>query len=317
MAGTLFGIGLSQQHDVNGVPMSGCLLYLYEANSSIPVIAYRDTGLTAGQELPWPVEADSNGRIPAFWLPDGSYRARLTDSSGVVQFDELNILALGPSSGGGGGGSPADPNSLATTGDVWWRPVNTTRTGWVRLNGRTLGNSTSGATERANADTQSLYEYLWASFSDTLCPVVTGRGASAALDYTASKAITLLDMRGRGAFGLDDMGASAAGVFSGITFDVGASTTGGSSGGDATHTLTTAQIPAHTHTLTDPGHTHTFTNNPSSGTEGGAAGNATRNIDVSANTGSSTTGVTIASAGGGAGHPTISPFLLGTWYMRL
>lgn len=55
------------------------------------------------------------------------------------------------------------------------------------------------------------------------------------------------DLRGRAAFGKDDMGGSAANRITaagcGIT-----GTTLGASGGEQTHTLTTTEMPAHTHT---------------------------------------------------------------------
>ena len=94
MAATIFGLGLSQQFDVNGDPMSGAKLYLYQANTSTPVTSYSDFGLTSAQ--PWPLVADSTGRIPAFWLDDGDYRVRLTDADDVVVFDELDVTAIGP-----------------------------------------------------------------------------------------------------------------------------------------------------------------------------------------------------------------------------
>lgn len=68
------------------------------------------------------------------------------------------------------------------------------------------------------------------------------------------------DLRGRVPAGLDNMGGTAAGrlTTAGIGFDGAAR---GAAGGTETHTLTVAQMPAHTHanTVTDPGHTHTNT----------------------------------------------------------
>ena len=137
MSGTLFGLGLSQQHDANGLPMVGCLLYLYAANTSTPVTAYKDVGLTVGQEHAWPIIADANGRIPAFWLADSSYRARLTDANGIVQFDELSVLAIG-SSGAVTVDNTVDPNALFTTGMPVWLPISGLKAGFVRMNGRTI-----------------------------------------------------------------------------------------------------------------------------------------------------------------------------------
>jgi microcystin-dependent protein len=121
-------------------------------------------------------------------------------------------------------------------------------TGWVLLDGRTIGSSSSGATNRANSDTQTLFELLWNSMANAEAPVSSGRGASAAADFAANKTITLPDARGRVIAGKDDMGGTTAGRLtsggSGIT-----GTTLGVSGGTQTHTLTTAQLAAHTHSM--------------------------------------------------------------------
>jgi hypothetical protein len=108
------------------------------------------------------------------------------------------------------------------------------------LNGQPL----SGASERANADTQPLFIYAWQTYPDAICPVVGGRGASALADFNANKQITLLDMRGRTPFGLDDMGNAARGAFTSVPFSSGNATTGGSSAGTNGTTLSAAQIPA-------------------------------------------------------------------------
>src|SRR6185369_683778 len=97
MAGTLFGLPLSQRVDINGLPLSGCLLYVYDAGTSTPADTFQDFGLTASLVLPFPIEADSSGMIPQFWVADGSYRARLTTSGGELIFDTDGIQAIGPS----------------------------------------------------------------------------------------------------------------------------------------------------------------------------------------------------------------------------
>lgn len=213
MAGTLFSLALSQQLNNQGKPLLDAPLYVYEANTSTPADTFQDFGL--GIVNPWPLRTDGAGRLPPFWVDDGAYRARLTDAAGgVVYFDIPYVQALGPSSGGGegGGGGSVDPAAILQTGDVKWRPQTGTLSGFVRANARTIGSATSGATERANADTQPLYEYLWNNFTNTLCPVSGGRGGSASSDYAANKTIATYSLRGRGQRGLDDMGNSAEGV---------------------------------------------------------------------------------------------------------
>lgn len=304
--------------------MSGCLLYIYQANTSTPAVAYQSPGLTVGQELPWPIVADSSGRIPAFWLADGAYRARLTDENGVVQFDEQNILSVG--SGTGPITVPSTPDeAILTTGDVLWRPAAATKNGWVRLNGRTIGSGASGASERANADCLALFTYLWQTFSDAICPVISGRGANAANDWAANKQITLIDMRGKGPIGLDDMGNSAAGILTGVSFDAGNATTGGSKGGDATVVLGTANLPPYT---PSGGVSVVLNSRVRNNLNAASIAAGSDNIGVDGpdttisnnNTMVTQNAATFSGAAqGGTSTPVqnISPFVLGTWYMRL
>src|SRR5215831_3576583 len=214
MAGTLYGLSLSQRVDLNSLPSVGWKLYVYLANTSTSVNTYSDNALSVLN--PWPLVADGYGMMGQVWVADGSYRARGTNSSGsLTYFDMQNVLAIGgsTSSGGGGGGGTIDPSQIFQTGDVIWVHTQGVRTGWVRDNGRTIGSATSGASERANADCQNLFTFLWNNFSNAICPVVSGRGGSAATDWGLNKAIGLPDKRGCAAMGLDDMGNSAAGRY--------------------------------------------------------------------------------------------------------
>lgn len=243
MAGSFPGVSNTQQHDLNGVPLSACLLTVYQGGTTQLASTFQDIGLTLPASNP--LVADASGRIPLFFVADGSYAVRLTDQFGVQSnggFYYPQIPSIGASTSGGGG-TPVDPTTVAATGDVKFRLENTTISGWVRINGRTIGNATSGANERANADCQALYIYIWSTYADAICPVVGGRGASALADFNASKQITLLDARGRDIRGLDDMGNAALGAFTGVTFTKGNATTGGASGGANSTTLSLAQLP--------------------------------------------------------------------------
>lgn len=124
----------------------------------------------------------------------------------------------------------------------------TAPTGYVMASGRTIGSATSGGTERANADTEDLYVLLWDSMTNTEAPVSGGRGASAAADFAANKTLQLPDARGRGIAGKDDMGGSAASRLTTAASGV-AGATLGASGGAQTHTLTTAQLATHGHSV--------------------------------------------------------------------
>jgi hypothetical protein len=248
-AGTIFGLPLSQQFLANGEPMSGGRLYIYEADTSTPVTAYESFGLAAGTELSHPIELDSAGRIPEFWLDNGAYRVRLTDADGNEIFDISSTTALGASSGSGGSGDSVSEASIFQSGDLMWQPVDGARSGWVRANARTIGSSSSGATERASADTETLYLFLWNNFSNSLCPVSGGRGANAAADWAANKPIATLDMRGRLAYGMDTMGASAASIVAGAT-------TAGGAFGQEELAIAQANLPSVNFVVTNNQHVH-------------------------------------------------------------
>jgi hypothetical protein len=231
-------IALQQVSDQNGKPIVGALLYFYQVGTvATRQDSFQDTGLTNANQ--WPLQSDAYGRIPMFYVASGSIHVRLTDPGGLVIFDYPNMLVIGPSGGGGGGSGTVDPTGVASTGDMKFRPSSEVLTGWVRMNGNTIGNSVSGATERANADTQALFIYLWGL---GLIPS-GGRGANGLADFNASKTMPTIDMRGMAPVGLDTMGAAAAGRLNGALFTAGNSSTPLSTGGEATHTITQAQLP--------------------------------------------------------------------------
>lgn len=327
MAGSI-SLSLSQQFDELGSPLSGGKLYFIQAGTtSTPQNAYYDTDLTL--PLPNPVTLDAAGRVPAFYLADGQIKIRLTSATGVTQIEQDNLLVIGPSSGGGGGGT-VDPTTVFQTGDCLWLDYQGTRNGWVRDNGRTIGSASSGATERANADTSALFVYLWNTFSNTICPVSTGRGANAAADFAANKTITLPDKRGYVPGGLDDMGNSAASRYANVPVVSGDVTTAGSVVGEVTHALTAAEHASHDHDvfLNDPGHTHTV---PllASGTAGGSGSGFAVNTS-NTTTSSVTTGLQVRSAtagggtqnktntqGSGTAHNNVQKTVLGSFFRKL
>lgn len=323
MAGSI-SLSLSQQFDELGEPLAGGLLYFIEAGTtSTPQNAFQDYDLAITH--PNPLTLDAAGRVPQLFFADGFIKIRLTNSDGVPQITADNILVVGPSSGSGGGGS-VDPTTVFQTGDVMWLDYQGTRTGWVRDNGRTIGSATSGATERANADTSALFTYLWTNFSNTVCAVSGGRGASAAADYAANKTIALPDKRGYVHGGLDDMGNSAAGRYANVPVVSGDVLTAGSVIGEATHTLAKASLPTliYTAAVTDPGHDHAVTGGTkaATGTVNSAFGGGGQpilsppsDVDVSSATTGITVGVT-ADAGNGA-HNNQPKTVLGSFFRKL
>ena len=88
--------------------------------------------------------------------------------------------------------------------------------------------------------------------------------------------------------------------------------TAGSTGGAATTTLITANLPSHTHTatVTDPGHFHDY--DRVNGTAGAAGGGASViNSYTATNTSTATTGISVtnSSTGSGTAATTISPYI--------
>lgn len=319
MSGILPGIALINNFDGNGELMRGALLRIYQAGTNTPVTAYKDSALTAGQEHPWPIPADSAARFPMFYLASGDYRVRLSSADGgYIAYDVPIMSAVVPSGGGGGGGGGVSPEVVWQTGYLMQYLGSGVRSGFTRLNGRTIGSSGSSATERANADTQSLYEYLYGEFNDTICPVIGGRGASATADFNANKALTLIDARGRTLFGADGMGASVAGRLTTATFAT--PDTIGSVGGAEKYTLTQAQLPAAAPTLAlDKGtlvyDKPTFANIKPVTDVGAPSVNVATSTTSTAVGGSP--GGSVGNMGSGAAHPAASPGVIVTIYVKL
>jgi hypothetical protein len=199
---------MTQQFDQYGKPLAGGKLYFFVSGSvSTPQNAFQDSGLTN----PWPnpITLDLAGRLPQFFLADGTIKVRLTDKFGVTHLVGDNIAVIGSSSGGGGGGAIPEA-SIAQTGDLKARYGVGVLTGWCRGNGKTIGNAASSATERAhNTETRALFEYLWNTDPNLI--VIPSRGASAAADFDGGKQMTLPDFRGCTLIGMDDMGNTLSG----------------------------------------------------------------------------------------------------------
>lgn len=131
----------------------------------------------------------------------------------------------------------------------------------------------------------------------------------------------LPDCRGRGRVGKDNMGGSTAGRLTSAGSGI-AGTTLGAVGGTESKTLTTTELPAHTHTYSGTtsfvsnDHTHTFGGSGSTGTfltssslnkstSGSASGGAARldnNTSLSTNSGSNTVTISGTTSGISANH---------------
>lgn len=88
------------------------------------------------------------------------------------------------------------PDIVWEVGDIRTSMNSNVLSGWVPwYDGFTIGDPSSGA-DYANANSQDLFEFLWNNFNNDICPVSTGRGATAADDFDANKTLTLPNTNG-------------------------------------------------------------------------------------------------------------------------
>jgi hypothetical protein len=223
----------------NGAQAAGATATFFAGGTTTPLTVYQDASESTPH--PNPVVADGNGRWPLVVIPFvASYDVRVATAGGTQLYYSRELPNPDPIEASV---DSVDDTQLIQTGQIIFEPKGGTLAGFVRCNGRTIGSASSGATERANADTAALYEYNWNNFADAILPVTGGRGASAAADFAANKPIALLDGRSGVLRGTDDMGASAAGLLGAASFATGNAITGGSVCGANGHTLTSAQLP--------------------------------------------------------------------------
>lgn len=111
-------------------------------------------------------------------------------AAGIVpDHENLNQLTLAIQALTGGGSVP--------TGTLLPFYGSAAPDGFILVDDGTIGSTASGASTRANDDTEDLYTLLYNSISDTWAPVVGGRDASAAADFAADKELTIPATLGR------------------------------------------------------------------------------------------------------------------------
>lgn len=256
-----------------------------------------------------------NGAIVGSLVVPGNYWMSTIDNN-----------ATNPDTGGSGW---VVPPAMRGTGETQYRLIADTVPGWVILNGTTIGNASSSASQRANADTQFLFTYFWNGFSNTQCPVSGGRGATAAADFAANKTIATFNMQSIGVMGVDGMGGTATGLLAGVPVQSGALTTPGSIVGENLHALIQAELASHSHTFSattggmsgsDP---HSHTTNALSGNNFGVGTGAldvpetTATINATSVNHTHNVSGTTSGIGSGSGHNTVQRSVLVYWYAKL
>ena len=173
----------------------------------------------------------------------------------------------------------------------------------------------AGGLYYSNAAAQALFTLLWTNFPDYFCPVVGGRGGSAAADWAAHKGIRIPRAVGR-VLGIAGTGVSLTARNLGQIL------------GDEhlayhAHALTD---PTHSHTINDPTHAHSIgsyngygesiggyiTYNPANYNGNVAPGATSTGISLNANS----TGITINAQGTGYGG-NMQPTLFINWMIKL
>jgi len=186
------------------------------------------------------------------------------------------------------------------TGTILSGYYGTAPTGYVFADGRTIGDATSSATNRANDDCERLFKHLW-----TMGFALVGgtRLATAQLDWDAHKQLILPNHSGRVMAGRDNLSGTAAGVLPGYTFGV--------AGGAYSHALTIGETPYHNHLGAD--HLHSGTANlafmyaAGGGAWGQTVEGGTHVVGYNALTGAADRELWTSYTGGGFAHNNVQP----------
>lgn len=131
MSVNLSPVGNSQQFfDNNGVPLSGGLIYTYQAGSSTPLATYTDINATVANANP--IVLNSSGRLDdEIWLTYGYYyKFVLKDSAGSTLGTYDNLYGII-------GVQAASTGTTIPTGmiSLWYGAIGSVPTGWYLCDG--------------------------------------------------------------------------------------------------------------------------------------------------------------------------------------
>ena len=182
-------------------------------------------------------------------------------------------------------------NPLPVPAIVFWPGRNADiPANWYAMDGRTMGDAASGA-DIASDDLEAAHDVL--KYMDP----------NAGTEVWGTNTVVIPDWRGRAPVGMDNMGTSAGAA--NVVTNANADTVGGEFG-SATHTLTTTEMPTHSHTVTGGSHTHTYTKaSKGNCASGSGADDLNTSTDNTGGTGSHSH--TVGNAGSGGAHNNLQP----------
>lgn len=111
--------GRQQFVDLDGQPIVGGKVYVYQAGTTTPVTTYQDPSLGNGSQNPFPVVLDGRGQATIWALP-GTYREQVVDAQGDLIWDATTmaigstVAALSPGAAIGAAGDVSCPAQTFT-----------------------------------------------------------------------------------------------------------------------------------------------------------------------------------------------------------
>lgn len=332
--------------DNSGKPLSFGKVFFYIPATSTPKTTWQNA--TQSTTNTNPVILDSAGR--ALIYGDGQYRQVLQTSAGVQIWDALtNSTGTGGTTPTTGDGVPvgmilpysglsAPANYVLSYGQAISRTTYSTALASMTItqSATCVASSTTLAVvdssqmgvgmplEASCVAPGTTIAAILGSTTIQLSAPAAGSGSVSAVVFPwgngdGSTTFNVPDMRGRVLAGRDCEGGTAANRLTSTYYGVSACTIA-APGGSQSVTLSSAQMPAHTHvaTVTDPGHTHTVASATTANAVGGGAPFSSA-ANTTPTTSSSVTGISVsnASTGGGLPHSVVQPTLTVNYIIKV